>query len=104
MVKTLLAAAAAGLVIAGPARAYDFVPVARGFTNPVYVAAAPNDPATLYVVERGGVIRIVRDGAAVGTLLDIHTQVWADGKAACSPSPSHRATRATGSSTSTTRT
>src|SRR5436305_2093017 len=63
MVKTLLAAAIAGLVVAGSAQAYDFTPVARGFENPVYVTSAPGDPATLYVVERGGVIRIVLDGA-----------------------------------------
>jgi len=82
MVKTLFAAAAAtaALVLSGPARAYDFVPVAYGFTSPVYVAASPSDPSTLYVVERDGVIRIVRDGTAVGTLLDIHSQVWSDGE------------------------
>jgi glucose/arabinose dehydrogenase len=82
MVKTSLAAvvAAAGLALAGTAQAYDFVPVAHGFASPVYITASPDDPGTLYVVERAGVIRIVRDGVITGTLLDIHEQVWADGE------------------------
>jgi glucose/arabinose dehydrogenase len=80
MVRTLLAVAVAALVAGGSARAYDFTPVARGFANPVYVTTAPGDPATLYVVERAGAIRIVRDRATIGTLLDIHSQVWADGE------------------------
>jgi glucose/arabinose dehydrogenase len=76
-VKTLLTTLAA-LALAGAAHAADFQPVAAGFDNPVYVTSAPNDPATLYVVERAGDIRIVRGGAVTGTLLDIRSSVWSD--------------------------
>ena len=74
------AAAAAALCLAAAAGAYDFVQVATGFDQPVYVTTAPNDPATLYVVERAGDIRIVRDGQLVGTFLDIRSQVWSGGE------------------------
>jgi glucose/arabinose dehydrogenase len=74
------AAAAAALSLATAAGAYDFVQVATGFDQPVYVTTAPNDPATLYVVERAGDIRIVRDGQPVGTFLDIRSQVWSGGE------------------------
>jgi len=78
-VKTLLPTLAA-LLLAGTAHAATFRPVASGFDNPVYVTSAPNDPATLYVIERAGTIRIVRGGAVVGTLLDIHASVWSEGE------------------------
>jgi glucose/arabinose dehydrogenase len=74
------AAAAAALCLAATAGAYDFVQVATGFDQPVYVTTAPNDPATLYVVEREGDIRIVRDGQPVGIFLDIRSQVWSGGE------------------------
>ena len=74
------AAVAAALCLAATAGAYDFVQVATGFDQPVYVTTAPNDPSTLYVVERAGDIRIVRDGQPVGTFLDIRSQVWDGGE------------------------
>ena len=74
----LLAAVSVALAAAGPAGAYSFQPIAAGFENPVYVTSAPGDAATLYVVERAGVIKIVRAGDVVGTLLDIRSGVWSD--------------------------
>jgi glucose/arabinose dehydrogenase len=74
------AAAAAALCLVAAAGAYDFVQVATGFDQPVYVTTAPNDPSTLYVVERAGEIRIVRDGQSVGIFLDIRSQVWDGGE------------------------
>jgi glucose/arabinose dehydrogenase len=71
---------AAFFVAASAASASRFVPVAGGFDNPVYVAGAPGDVSTLYVVERAGTIRIVRGGQVVGTLLDIRDTVWSDGE------------------------
>jgi glucose/arabinose dehydrogenase len=70
--------AVAALVLAAAASAYDFVQIANGFDQPVYVTTAPNDPSTLFVVERAGDIRIVRAGQIVGTFLDIRSQVWSD--------------------------
>jgi glucose/arabinose dehydrogenase len=79
-VRTLLStlAAVAALALPAGAAAYGFQPVATGFDRPVYVTSAPGDAATLYVVERGGTIRIVRGGQVVGTLLDIRSMVWSD--------------------------
>jgi len=44
-----------------------FEPVAEdyGFRGPLFVTAAPGDPDTLYVVERHGEIRVVRDGSVL---------------------------------------
>jgi len=52
-----------------------FTPYANGFDSPVYVTSAPGDPTTLYVVEQPGVIKIVRNGAAVGTFFDIRSRI-----------------------------
>jgi glucose/arabinose dehydrogenase len=81
--RTLLAVcavAAASLSLAAAAGAYDFVQIATGFDQPVYVTTAPDDPSTLYVVERAGDVRIVHDGQAAGTFLDIRSQVWSEGE------------------------
>jgi glucose/arabinose dehydrogenase len=71
---TLLAGAASG------ARGFSFVQIASGLTNAVYVTTAPNDPATLYVVEQDGAIVTVRDGHVTGTFLDIRNRVDFDGE------------------------
>ena len=57
-----------------------FTPYASGFDSPVYVTSAPGDPTTLYVVEQPGVIKIVRNGAAVGTFLDIRSRIKSGGE------------------------
>ena len=51
-----------------------------GFDSPVYVTSAPGDPATLYVVEQPGTIKIVRDGSIAGTFLDIRDLVKSGGE------------------------
>ncbi|MBS1104940.1 MAG: PQQ-dependent sugar dehydrogenase [Deltaproteobacteria bacterium] len=51
------------------------VPVAFSFSAPTY-AAAPAGDARLFIVERAGVIRVLQDGAALGTpFLDISDRV-----------------------------
>ena len=46
--------------------------VAGTYTLPTYVAAAPGDATRLFVVEQGGVVRLVRNGALLPTpFLDI---------------------------------
>jgi hypothetical protein len=46
------------------------------FASPVYVAAAPGDKHRLYVVERGGRVRLVKDGTASAVpFLDISAKV-----------------------------
>jgi len=59
---------------------YSFAPYAGGLDSPVFVTAAPGDPATLYVVEQPGTIRIVRDGKIAGTFLDIRSLVVSGGE------------------------
>ena len=50
-------------------------PVASGLTFPVYLTTPPDDPR-LFVVEKGGLIRIIKDGALLPTpFLDISSQV-----------------------------
>ena len=60
-------------------RTFGFTLVASGFANPVDVTSAPGDASTLYVVEQGGTIEIVRDGKLAGTFLDIRDRVHTDG-------------------------
>ncbi|HEY8407244.1 MAG TPA: PQQ-dependent sugar dehydrogenase, partial [Gaiellaceae bacterium] len=76
-----LVAAALALWASGAAGGRrDFTQVAGGFDAPVYVTSAPGDPSTLYVVEQPGTIKIVRDGQATGTLLDIRDRVKSGGE------------------------
>jgi glucose/arabinose dehydrogenase len=56
-------------------------PAASGLRSPVDVAWRPSDAASLFVVEQGGQIRIVRDGTVVDApLLDIQGAVTAGGE------------------------
>jgi glucose/arabinose dehydrogenase len=52
-----------------------FPRIASGFVNPTYITSAPGEPATLYVVEQAGTIRMVQKGRISGTFLDIHDRV-----------------------------
>ena len=83
-VRLLLAAAVALAlgVWAGSASSSGaaFAPYASGFTSPVYVTSAPGDPTTLYVVEQPGTIKIVRNGVAAGTFLDIRSRIKSGGE------------------------
>jgi glucose/arabinose dehydrogenase len=55
--------------------------VANGFQSPVFVTHAPADSTRLFVVERGGVIRIVQGGSVLpAPFLDISSRVQAGGE------------------------
>jgi glucose/arabinose dehydrogenase len=55
--------------------------VADGLEQPLYLASPPGDSNRLFVVEREGRIRIVRDGAVVSTpFLDISDDVTTEGE------------------------
>lgn len=58
---------------------YELVPVVTGLSQPVGVERVPGD-ARLYVVEKGGRIRVVEDGRVVGTFLDISGLVATNGE------------------------
>jgi glucose/arabinose dehydrogenase len=50
-----------------------------GFHNPIFVTAPPGDTHRLFVVERAGRIRVVKDGKKLGTpFLDISSNVRTD--------------------------
>ena len=61
-----LAALALLLLLPASAHGVTLEPVAT-FAAPIDVAAPPGDATRLFVVERGGSIRVIRDGAALGT-------------------------------------
>ena len=57
------------------------VPIVDGLDSPVDLATRPGDPATLFVVEQGGRIRAIRDGALLERpVLDIAGMVTAGGE------------------------
>ena len=71
---------AAGSASGGRTAKLEFAPVVSGLDAPVYVTSLPSDPATLYVVEQPGTIKIVRNGAVAGTFFDIRSRVKAGGE------------------------
>lgn len=55
-------------------------PVADGFTSPLYLTAPPGDTDRLFVVERGGRIKIVKGDQVLATpFLDLSTEVTVGG-------------------------
>ena len=56
------------------------IPVASGFTQPLFVTAAPGDRDRLFIIERAGRIRIIRDGEILtDSFLDIRGAVVSAG-------------------------
>jgi hypothetical protein len=74
--RTLLAVALAALAVpASAVAAPSLVPVGS-FDQPTYVTAPPRDMTRLFVVEKQGTVRVVRDGMVLGTpFLDITSDV-----------------------------
>jgi glucose/arabinose dehydrogenase len=59
----------------------SFLPVASGFTNPVFIANAADGSGRLFVVEQDGIIRIIANGSVLPTpFLDITAQVLTGGE------------------------
>lgn len=51
------------------------------FTQPTYVAAAPKDTHRIYVLQKNGVIRVIKDGRTLRTpFLDLSKRVYSDGE------------------------
>ena len=61
-----LAALILVLLLPASAHALSLQPVGS-FTTPIYVAAPPGDASRLFVVERGGAVRLVKDGVTLAT-------------------------------------
>ncbi len=78
--RSLLATAVLAVGAAAPAQAAELVPVDT-FAEPIFVTAPPDDDQRLFVVERGGKIRIVKDGERVGgRFLEVPGGVSTDGE------------------------
>jgi hypothetical protein len=80
--------------------------VLSGLSKPVFVTNAGDGSGRLFVVEQGGVIKVLRPG--LGTplstvFLDITAKVLSGASGACSDSPSTRSSGRTTASSSTTR-
>lgn len=76
----LTALAVLGAVPETGAAAPALVPVGT-FTAPMYVTSPPGDTARVFVVQRAGVIRVVRDGATLAApFLTIPVAVSTDGE------------------------
>jgi glucose/arabinose dehydrogenase len=55
--------------------------VASGFTNPVALVPDPAIPGVLYVVEQGGLVRIIRDGAVLpAPFIDLQSAISSGGE------------------------
>jgi glucose/arabinose dehydrogenase len=60
----------------GTPSALGLQPVASGLNFPLYLTAPPNDVSRLFVVEKGGTIRIISNGAVLATpFLDVSALV-----------------------------
>ena len=81
LVLLLLAGCSGGSGVASPSfPAITLTRIASGFVQPVHITHAGDGSGRLFVVERGGVIRIVRDGAVLPTpFFDISGQVQSAG-------------------------
>ncbi len=82
--RCTLAAACLGVlaVSAPPAPAFELRAenVATGFVRPVFATAPTGDPDRLFVVEKRGVIKIIKSGSVLGTaFLDIQGLVHSSG-------------------------
>jgi hypothetical protein len=79
--RSLLAFGLAALLAPGGAAAAPALVPVGSFNTPMYVTSPPRDTSRLFVVERGGVIRVVRDGTTLATpLLDISSEVNVEGE------------------------
>jgi len=64
------------LVCAAPAAGAVRLQKVGDFDTPIYVAAAPGDYSRIYVVERAGTVRVVRNGVTLpGTFADLRSVV-----------------------------
>jgi glucose/arabinose dehydrogenase len=70
-----LLALAGVLAAAAPAVAAPRLTPVGTFQQPVHVTAPPQDPNRLFVVEKAGVVKVVVDGGAPKTFLDIAGEV-----------------------------
>jgi glucose/arabinose dehydrogenase len=65
----------------GPAPVLELVEIAGGLDQPVFVVAAPGDDSRLFVLEKGGRIRVLVDGVlAPEPFADLSAQIASEGE------------------------
>ncbi len=81
-VRMFLTVALLGVLCAVPARAaIQLVPVASGFSSPIFVGHAGDQTYRLFVVEQAGFIYVLQPGSSTPTLfIDIHDKVLSGGE------------------------
>jgi glucose/arabinose dehydrogenase len=81
LVVLAFAAVAGGAVAASPrATALRLEKVVSGLESPIFVTAAPGEPNRLYIVEQGGLIRILEGGKLrAAPFLNLRSRVSQDG-------------------------
>ena len=77
----LVAATSVGAALARAAATPRLVPLVRGFDTPVFVTQAPGQPGRFYVVEQGGLIRVVEQGKIRrAPFLDVRSRIVSGGE------------------------
>jgi len=72
---------ASAVVPASASAAVSLEPVGGTFTSPIQVVSSPGEGRRLFVVERDGVVRVVRDGVKLATpFLDLRSRVSTAGE------------------------
>jgi hypothetical protein len=93
-----------GRATSGAAPQFLILQSVGAFSYPVYATAPPGDQDRLFVVQLGGVIKLVLDGIVQPTpFLDASGWITSGGSRGCSRWPSLPTTRRAAASTSTTR-
>lgn len=65
-----------------PPPALQFTEVVTGLNEPTFMTSAPGDATRLFVLERGGLIRVVKDGTLLATpLIDLSAKLTIAGRA-----------------------
>jgi len=81
VVVAVAAAVGASASFTAPAASPRLAVVARGLASPVDLVQAPGEPGRLYVVEQGGLVRVVERGRVrSGAFLDVRSLVVAGGE------------------------
>jgi hypothetical protein len=76
-----LGAAACLVVASGLAAAIELQPIASGLASPLYLTHAGDGTQRLFIVERGGTVRVLQPGASTPTLfLDISARIVSGGE------------------------
>src|SRR5262245_60953703 len=81
LLRILLAAAVLSFLSPPLLAAIQLTPVVSGLSSPLFVSHAGDGTHRLFIVEQGGVIRVLQPGASVPTaFLDISSKVVAGGE------------------------